>query len=86
MNTFEKNRAKEDYLRELGFEVIGTINIPGEPTEIQFIGDNDSTIMADDFEVGDTIGDILSVSEFYSCCGDILDKDLMICPSCKEHC
>ena len=21
-----------------------------------------------------------------SCCGDILDEDFMICPSCKEHC
>ena len=22
----------------------------------------------------------------YSCCGDILDPDIMMCPSCKEHC
>ena len=21
-----------------------------------------------------------------SCCGDILDEDVMICPTCKEHC
>jgi hypothetical protein len=21
-----------------------------------------------------------------SCCGDILDPDIMLCPSCKEHC
>ena len=21
-----------------------------------------------------------------SCCGDILDEDIMICPTCKEHC
>ena len=21
-----------------------------------------------------------------SCCGDVLDPDFMICPSCKEHC
>ena len=20
-----------------------------------------------------------------SCCGDILDEDIMICPTCKEH-
>ena len=20
------------------------------------------------------------------CCGDVLDPDFMICPSCKEHC
>jgi len=24
--------------------------------------------------------------ECYSCCGDLLDKDIMICPTCKEHC
>ena len=22
---------------------------------------------------------------FYSCCGDELDQDLRICPTCKEH-
>ena len=22
---------------------------------------------------------------FISCCGDILDPDIMICPTCKEH-
>ena len=21
-----------------------------------------------------------------SCCGDILDEDIMMCPTCKEHC
>ncbi len=21
-----------------------------------------------------------------SCCGDVLDPDIMMCPSCKEHC
>jgi len=21
-----------------------------------------------------------------SCCGDILDEDIMICPTCHEHC
>ena len=21
-----------------------------------------------------------------SCCGDVLDEDIMICPTCKEHC
>ena len=22
----------------------------------------------------------------YSCCGDLLDEDIRICPTCKEHC
>jgi len=22
---------------------------------------------------------------FYSCCGDELDQDIRICPTCKEH-
>jgi len=25
-------------------------------------------------------------SEGVSCCGDELDEDIMICPTCKEHC
>jgi len=27
----------------------------------------------------------LKEAKWYSCCGNILDKDLRICPSCLEH-
>ena len=23
--------------------------------------------------------------EIISCCGDVVDEDIMICPTCKEH-
>ena len=28
----------------------------------------------------------LSNVVLYSCCGEVLDKDFMICPKCGEHC
>ena len=24
--------------------------------------------------------------ELLSCCGDVLDEDIMLCPTCLEHC
>ena len=39
-----------------------------------------------DFEIGDTIETINNTANIYSCCGDILDKDYMRCPTCQEHC
>ena len=29
--------------------------------------------------------DIVKEADMYSCCGDVLDEDIMMCPSCKEH-
>ena len=29
--------------------------------------------------------DIVEEADMYSCCGDVLDQDRMMCPSCKEH-
>jgi hypothetical protein len=49
-------------------------------------GDYDYEIEFDEFEIGDTASSIENAANIYSCCGDILDKDYMICPSCKEHC
>ena len=78
---------KVKYLRELGFTEVDAIEVKGYDTEYNF--ENDGLFCAifdDEFEVGDPIKDIISSSTFYSCCGDILDKDSMICPTCKEHC
>ena len=38
------------------------------------------------FSLEDTAKEVISRSDIYSCCGDVLDKDIMICPTCKEHC
>ena len=79
-------QAKLDYLKELGFSNIEPVEVYGYDTEIQYEGEYNCSILAKEFEVGDEMRDILKASDFYSCCGDILDKDYMICPSCKEHC
>ena len=80
-------QAKESSLRELGFREVQTIQVNGYDTEYNFEDDGrPCAIFEREFEIGDTVGDILSAADFYSCCGDILDKDLMMCPSCKEHC
>lgn len=46
----------------------------------------DCDIEADEVEENMTIQDVHNRCTMYSCCGDVLNKDIMICPSCKEHC
>ena len=43
-------------------------------------------ILFTDFEIGDSAKNICGAATYYSCCGDRLDRDYMICPSCFEHC
>lgn len=38
------------------------------------------------FKLKDTEEDEEAEDELLSCCGDELDPDVMICPTCKEHC
>jgi hypothetical protein len=52
---------------------------------VQFEEDYMCTISFDDFEIGDNLSEIIENSDYYSCCGDILDKDFMMCPTCYEH-
>jgi len=80
------NQEKAEYLKTLGFDVHNIIEVPGYDTEIEYTGDYDSIIYTSEFEIGDSIQEIIRVSDFYSCCGEPLDKDIMICPTCKEHC
>lgn len=80
-------QAKVNYLIELGFTNVEAVEVYGYETEYHFEDDGmPCSIFEENFEIGDTAGDILNAADFYSCCGDILDKDLMMCPSCKEHC
>ena len=86
MNT-EKNNQKANYLASFGFTNIEIIEVNGYDTEYNFDDDGrPCAIFEREFEIGDTVGDILRAADFYSCCGDVLDKDYMICPTCKEHC
>jgi hypothetical protein len=82
----QTNRQKVAYIESLGFEVqdYDDQGLPGDT--IFFSGDYDYEIEFDGFEIGDTSESICNSANIYSCCGDILDKDWMICPTCKEHC
>ena len=77
-----KNEAKVNYLVDLGFEVDSFDN------EIISFTDDDGygyEINFDDFEVGDSPGVITENANLYSpCCGELVDRDYMRCPECKE--
>lgn len=32
-----------------------------------------------------TLDEILRDADLMSCCGDAVDRDIMVCPSCGEH-
>jgi hypothetical protein len=82
----QTNRQKVAYLESLGYE-IQDYDDKGLPNStISFTGDYDYEIEFDEFEIGDSESSIESTANIYSCCGDILDKDYMICPTCHEHC
>ncbi len=75
------------YLESLGFTEVEYVSCPADITEYYFEADGMScSIYEDEFEVGDSVSQIMRAATFYSCCGDPLDKDYMMCPSCKEHC
>lgn len=46
----------------------------------------DCAIDVSEVESEMTIDQLHRRCEMYSCCGDVLDKDRMLCPTCKEHC
>ena len=83
----EKLIEKAEYLDSLGFGVVDFIEVDGYDTEFYFEADGMlCSIYEDEFEVGDSVSQIMRAATFYSCCGDPLEKDSMICPSCREHC
>ena len=78
---------KAEYLESLGFTEVDFIEVDGYDTEFHFEWyGRPCSIYEDEFEIGDSVSQIMSAATFYSCCGDPLDKDYMICPSCREHC
>jgi hypothetical protein len=71
------------YLQSLGFTDVEDYG--GE--EICFI-DYDGysrSIFLSEFDTTSSAKEILCSAVIYSCCGDVVNKDYMICPSCKEH-
>ena len=75
------------YLESLGFTDVEYEACPGDTTEYYFEWYGMMcSIESVRFEIGDSASQIMSAATFYSCCGDVLNKDSMMCPSCKEHC
>jgi len=77
-----ENKEKIDYLKSL-FTVT---DFADEGCSFEAPDCYDAWIAYDDFEVGDSAEEICRNAEYLSCCGDVLDKDYMICPTCYEHC
>jgi len=78
------NYQKTDYLKTLGASIQERSQY-----DVSFMdkcNDYEYVIQFSDFELNDTLEEIKNRADIYSCCGDILDRDLMICPTCKEHC
>ena len=76
------NEQKLNYLESLNVDIQGF-----DQTGVSFTtSDGDFEIEFDEFEITDSLSTIENRADQYSCCGDILDKDYMICPTCKEHC
>lgn len=77
-----KNKAKSDYLVDCGFVIDSFDNETIAFTDEDGYG---YEISLDDFEVGDTPATITENADLYSpCCGGLVDRDYMRCPSCKE--
>ena len=78
-------KEKVEYLNSIGLEIE---EIYDEDNIIVFETEgNYYEISSDSFDHGDSLNSILGSSEIYSgCCGEKMDSDFMICPSCKEHC
>ena len=81
----QEHKAKMEYLESLGI-VIESFTLYKDNAVVNFTDDYDYELSLDEFEIGDPAHSIYQRAEMYSCCGDVLDKDYMICPSCKEHC
>jgi len=82
----QTNRQKVAYLESLGYEIQDYCDKGLADSTVYFSGDYDYEISFDEFEIGDTASSIENTANIYSCCGDILDKDYMMCPTCHEHC
>ena len=67
-------------------ELLGFVDVEDNGDNISFEGEYQMSIEVSEISLTDTASDIFRKADKYSCCGDVLDEDYMICPSCKEHC
>jgi hypothetical protein len=82
------NQQKLDYIISLGVDIedYSLESTQHCPAYVVFTDDYSYSIDMDDFNIGDSLVEIESYADAMSCCGDVLDRDYMICPTCKEHC
>ncbi len=81
------NIQKVAYLESLGVEVQDYDSKGLSSSTVYFSSmDGDFEILFDEFDLDTPLEKIQEDANQFSCCGDILDKDYMLCPTCLEHC
>ena len=70
-----------NFMQSLGFT-----DVEDNGDNISFEGEYSMSIDIAEISLLDSYTDIVRKADKYSCCGDVLDEDYMICPTCKEHC
>ena len=86
-NTLNNIPAKVALLESMGFEVhdYDIFDTPG--ANVNFSGiEGDFQIEFDQFTESDSRNHILAYATRFSCCGDELNSEIPLCPSCKEWC
>jgi hypothetical protein len=73
---------KLNHLISLGFQIEDSTD---DTVEFDYDG-YQCIIDFAEFDIDDTATKIFNRADIYSCCEDILDRDIMMCPTCHEHC
>jgi len=73
---------KLNHLISLGFQIEDSTD---DAVEFDYDG-YQCIIDFAEFDTDDAVTKIFNRANMYSCCGDILDRDIMMCPTCHEHC
>ena len=79
-------KAKEQFLINTGFKDENVSDYSLTPDSFMCLSLRDGEYIIYNFEGVETKDQFWKEVIQISCCGDELDKDIMICPSCKEHC
>jgi hypothetical protein len=72
-------------LEEWGYEFTGHTDVPEKLVTFQ-VDSLEMCATYEDVMDAEGIRELEAVAEWYSCCGDVLDHDVPMCPSCKEWC
>ena len=81
----QEHKDKIKYLESLGLTV-ESFTLNDGKCFAYFSDDYDYEIDLDNFDIFEEKHKIFQKADIYSCCGVILDRDIMMCPDCKEHC